>query len=65
MNTAQVVLHFVRTRKFTGADGAGEDLPHIPLVVEEGVTLKGVLVLEGLLDMKLLAFHTTVNSVLH
>lgn len=58
-----VVLHFVGPRELLAADGTGEDLALVALVVEERVPLEAVLVLEGLLDADLGALGALVDAL--
>lgn len=59
----EVVLHFVRPGELLVAHRTGEDLPLGTLVVQEGVPLEAVFVLEGFLDVLLGTLHTLVYSV--
>lgn len=64
MHLLQVLFHLVRARKLLRTDGAGENLPGDPLVVQEGVALEAVLVLEALKNLDLFAFDTSVGAVI-
>ncbi len=59
-----MILHFVGPGELPRADGTGKNLPHVPLVVEEGVSLETVFVLEGFWDSELLTLHAPVDPVL-
>ncbi len=58
-----MTLHLVRAGELLGADYAWKDLSRRSLVVEEGVTLEAVLVLEVLLYLHPLALDAPVGSV--
>jgi hypothetical protein len=58
-----VVLHLVGPRELLGADRTGEDLALVAFVVEEGVPLEAVLVLEGLLYVDLGALGALVDAL--
>lgn len=63
MRRLQVVLHLVRSRELLAAHRTGEDLALRPLVVQEGVSLETVLVLERLGDVLFGAFRALVHPV--
>lgn len=52
MDSFHVVLHLVWSGELFAADGTGEDLPLVALVVKECVSLEAVLVLESFLDIE-------------
>ena len=58
-----MLFHLVRTRELLLADDTGKDLARGALVVEEGVPLEAVLVLEVLADLHALALDATVRAV--
>jgi hypothetical protein len=58
-----MLLHLVRTRELLLADDAGKDLASGTLVIEEGVPLEAVLVLEVLADLHALALDAAVRAV--
>lgn len=58
-----VVFHFVWSGEFLAAHGAGKNLPLVALVVQKGVPLEAVLVLEGLLDVGLRALGALVDAL--
>ena len=64
MHLLQVLFHLVRPGKLLSTDGTGEDLSGDPLVVQEGVALEAVLVLEALKNLDLFAFDTSVGPVI-
>lgn len=57
-----MVLHFVGPRELFTADGARENLALTAFVIEEGVPLEAVLVLEGFDDVHLGAFNALVDA---
>lgn len=59
----QVVLHFVGPRELFAAHRARKHLPLGALVVEKGVPLEAVLVLERLLDVFLGTFRALVDAL--
>ena len=58
-----MLFHLVRTRELLLADDTRKDLARGALVVEEGVPLEAVLVLEVLADLHALALDATVRAV--
>ncbi|KAJ8870966.1 hypothetical protein PR048_027268 [Dryococelus australis] len=63
MDRLHVVLHFVWARELLGTDRAREHLPLVTLMVEEGMPLEAVLVLEGLLHICLGALGALVHAL--
>ena len=59
-----MLLHLVRAAELLAADRTRKDLALRALVVEEGVALKAVLVLETLADLGLLALQAAITAVL-
>lgn len=58
-----MVLHLVRSRELLAAHWTREDLALCPLVVQEGVSLETVLVLERLLDILFGAFRALIHAM--
>lgn len=65
VNRLHVVLHFIRPGEFLLADRTGEDLPLMPFVVEEGVTLEAVFILERFLYIDFCAFRTLIDALVY
>lgn len=59
----QVVLHLVGSRELLSAHRAGEDLTLSALVVQEGVSLEAVLILERLLDILFSTLRTLIDAL--
>ena len=59
----QMLLHLVWTRKLLLTHRTRKHFPVCPLVVEEGVSLEAVLVLEALVDLDLLTLDAPVAAV--
>lgn len=58
-----MLLHLVGSGELLKADRAGEDLALLALVVEEGVPLEAILVLERLEDLHFVALEAAVGAV--
>ena len=63
MHLLEMLLHLVGAGELLGADRAGEHLPLLALVIQEGVALEAVLVLETLLQLHLVALEAAVGTV--
>ena len=59
----QMLLHLVRTRKFFLAHWTWEHLTLLALMIQEGMALEAVLVLEGLQYLHLLTFKTPEGAI--
>lgn len=59
----EVIFHFVRPGELLVAHWTGEDFSLGTFMVQEGMSLEAVFVLEGLLYVFLGTFHTLVDSV--
>lgn len=62
MRRLHVILHLVWPRKLLAADRTRKNLTLLALVIEECVSLKGVLVLEGLLNVFFCALSALVDA---
>ena len=60
MSLFQVLFHFVRARKFFLTYGTWKDFAGGPFVVQKGVPLEAVLILEVLTYLHALTLHTPV-----
>lgn len=63
VNSLHVILHFVGSREFLAAHRTGENFPLVAFVIEEGVPLEAVLVLEGLLNVNFGALRALVDAL--
>lgn len=59
----QMLLHFVWPGELLLTHGAGEHLPVVALVIEEGVPLETVFVLEALDNLDLFALNAPVGAI--
>ena len=59
----EMLLHLVRAGELFSAHRAGEHLPLLALVIQEGVALEAVFVLETLLQLHLVALQAAVGTV--